>query len=232
MLAPMGDILGGLNEAQRAAVTHGEGPLMVLAGAGSGKTRVITRRIAWLLDQGVDPRRVLAVTFTNKAAGEMARRVQDLGGPRVHVSTFHSACARFMRRDGHYLGYPPGFSIYDTYDRDVCVKQLLREHNIEIGGAVTASKVGSRISRLKNLGVKPADFVSGLGEVDAVVRQVYQPYLDKMQELGAMDFDDLLLRFVRPAGRAPGDRRDLPASATSYLLVDEFQDTNTGAVPA
>ncbi len=125
MLAKMSDVLADLNPAQRDAVQHGDGPLMVLAGAGSGKTRVITRRIAWLLEQGVGPRQILALTFTNKAAGEMAHRVQDLGGHRVQVATFHSACARFLRQDAEHLGYPRDFSIYDTYDRDVCIKQLL-----------------------------------------------------------------------------------------------------------
>ena len=221
----MSEYLEDLNPAQRDAVTHRDGPLMVLAGAGSGKTRVITRRIAWLLQEGVAPGQILALTFTNKAAGEMANRVESLRGYRVHVATFHSACARFLRRDGHLLGYPQNFSIYDTYDRDSCIKQLLRSHHIQVGGAVTPNKVGSRISRLKNLGVGPEDFVSGLGEVDAVVRRIYSPYLVRMRDLGAMDFDDLLLRFRDLLVEHP-DAAEMYQERFRYLLVDEFQDTN------
>ena len=199
---------------------------MVLAGAGSGKTRVITRRIAWLLEQGVEPGRILALTFTNKAAGEMARRVHDLGGARVRVSTFHSACARFLRVDGHYLDYPTNFSIYDTYDRNACLKQLLQRHNIALGGAVTANRVGSRISHLKNLGVRPVDFVHGMGELDAVVKEIYAPYEERMRDLGAMDFDDLLLRFVDLLEEHPAVA-EVYQERWRHVLVDEFQDTNS-----
>ena len=119
-----------LNDEQAAAVAHGTGPLMVLAGAGSGKTRVVTRRIARLLRDGVRPGQILAMTFTNKAAGEMGRRVEELGGGYVRVATFHSACARFLRQDGHLLGYPPDFSIYDTQDRDTLLRELLEDAGI------------------------------------------------------------------------------------------------------
>ena len=221
----MSGILDDLNPAQREAVVHAGGPLMVLAGAGSGKTRVITRRIAWLLEEGVHPGQILALTFTNKAAGEMAERVLVLGGYRVHVSTFHSACARFLRADGHHLGYPRNFSIYDTYDRDSCIKQLLRSQNITLGGAVTANKVGRRISRLKNLGIGPGEFVAGLSEVDAAVRKIYSLYLARMKEFGAMDFDDLLLRFVDLLVLHPAVA-EIYQERFQHLLVDEFQDTN------
>lgn len=226
MLPPMpADILSDLNPAQRDAVQHRDGPLIVLAGAGSGKTRVITRRIAWLLREGVGSHQILALTFTNKAAGEMARRVEELGGGRVQVATFHSSCARFLRRDASYLGYPQSFSIYDTYDRDACIKQLLHGHGINIGGAVTPAKVGGRISQLKNLGVEPEDFVAGMGEVDAVVRQIFAPYQLRMKELGAMDFDDLLLRFGDLLEQHPAIAEQYQ-QRFRYLLVDEFQDTN------
>ena len=221
----MSRVLDALNPQQLAAVQHGDGPVMVLAGAGSGKTRVITRRIAWLLEKGVEPGRILALTFTNKAAGEMAARVHDLGGARVQVSTFHSACARFLRVDGHYLDYPANFSIYDTYDRDACLKQLLQRHEIALGGAVTANRVGSRISRLKNLGVRPEDFVHGMGELDAVVAEIYAPYEARMRELGAMDFDDLLVRFVDLLEEHPAVA-EVYQERYRYVLVDEFQDTN------
>ncbi|MEQ1633838.1 MAG: UvrD-helicase domain-containing protein, partial [Planctomycetota bacterium] len=120
-----------LNEQQAAAVMHGRGPLMVLAGAGSGKTRVVTRRIARLLREGVRGSEILAMTFTNKAAGEMAHRVQDLGGPFVRIATFHSACARFLRADASLLGYPEHFTIYDTYDRDAAIRSLLEDLGLD-----------------------------------------------------------------------------------------------------
>jgi hypothetical protein len=133
---------------------------MVLAGAGSGKTRVVTRRIARLLRDGVRPGQILAMTFTNKAAGEMAHRVAELGGGYVRVATFHSACARFLRQDGHHLGYPPDFSIYDTQDRDTLIKELLED--LGIGSAqAKPSLVGQWISKLKNAALKPADMGGG-----------------------------------------------------------------------
>ncbi|MHC4899875.1 MAG: UvrD-helicase domain-containing protein, partial [Planctomycetota bacterium] len=155
----MYDPLTDLNDAQREAVLHGESPLMVLAGAGSGKTRVITRRIVRLLRDGVAPSTIMALTFTNKAAGEMASRVEAMGGHRVHVSTFHSACARFLRRDGHHLGYPRDYSIYDTYDRDTLIKILMAEHGID-DSTVRPAEVGARISRLKNRDVGPRNFIA------------------------------------------------------------------------
>ena len=120
-----------LNEQQAQAVAHQQGPLMVLAGAGSGKTRVVTRRIARLLRDGARSGQILAMTFTNKAAGEMAHRVQQLGGEFVRVATFHSACARFLRRDGHLLGYPADYSIYDVQDRDTVIKELMEDRGIQ-----------------------------------------------------------------------------------------------------
>ena len=225
MLPVMGDVLAELNPAQAKAVRHLRGPLMVLAGAGSGKTRVITRRIAWVLKSGVQPGQILALTFTNKAAGEMARRVEVLGGHHVHVSTFHSACARFLRADGHFLDYPQNFSIYDTYDRDACIKQLLFAEGIPLGGVVTANRVGTRISRLKNLGVRPAEFVAGLGELDGAVSKIYEKYQRRMQELGAMDFDDLLLRFVDLLVEHPAVA-EIYQERFQHVMVDEFQDTN------
>ena len=225
MLATMSDVVANLNPAQLEAVQYGDGPLMVLAGAGSGKTRVITRRIAWLLEQGVGPRQILALTFTNKAAGEMVHRVQDLGGHRVQVATFHSACARFLRQDAEHLGFPRDFSIYDTYDRDVCIKQLLLAHGVKIGGPVTASKVGNRISHLKNFGMTADNLMVGHSEVDAAVKRIYGAYATRMRDLGAMDFDDLLLRFTDLLVEHPAIAQ-VYQDRFRYLLVDEFQDTN------
>ena len=178
----MGDpIVDDLNPAQREAVRFGAGPLIVLAGAGSGKTRVITRRIARLLRDGEAAHRILALTFTNKAAGEMARRVEELGGDRVHVSTFHSACARFLRRDGELLGYPKDFSIYDTHDRDAVVKLLMQEHRLDKDG-VKPSQVGRRISHLKNLGVKRDELVVGFSPVDRIVERLWGPYQEMLMK--------------------------------------------------
>ena len=217
-------IFDDLNDEQAAAVAHGEGPLMVLAGAGSGKTRVVTRRIARLLRDGVRSGQILALTFTNKAAGEMAHRVQQLGGDFVRVATFHSACARFLRRDGHLLGYPADYSIYDVQDRDALIKELLADLGLA-SAQVKPAQVGNWISKLKNAALKPADAMLGEHDVGRVVERVWSPYHERMHKQGAMDFDDLLNVFLRVL-------REFPEVAEQYqarfpwLLVDEFQDTN------
>ncbi|MEO0480862.1 MAG: UvrD-helicase domain-containing protein [Planctomycetota bacterium] len=220
----MDPILDDLNEAQRDAVTHGEGPMMVVAGAGSGKTRVITRRIAHLLREGVPAHQVLALTFTNKAAGEMARRVEQLGGGRVLVSTFHSACARFLRQHADRIGFPSDFSIYDTQDRDSAIKYLMQEHRISKDD-VKPSAVGRRISQLKNLGEKPGEVILGMTAADRAVEKLFGPYQDFLQQLGAMDFDDLLGRFLDLLIDWP-DVAEAYQERFRYILVDEFQDTN------
>jgi DNA helicase-2/ATP-dependent DNA helicase PcrA len=217
-------ILDDLNPEQGEAVQFGEGPLMVLAGAGSGKTRVITRRIARLLRDGVAAHRILALTFTNKAAGEMAKRVEQLGGERVHVSTFHSACARFLRQDGERLGYPRDFSIYDTYDRDAVVKLLMQEHKLD-KDSVKPSQVGRRISHLKNLGVKRDELVVGFSPIDRIVERIWDPYRQLLMKLGALDFDDLIQRFYDLLVEFP-DVAERYQERYRWILVDEFQDTN------
>ena len=219
----MDQILDDLNEGQRNAVEHVDGPLMVLAGAGTGKTRVITRRIARLVrDANVPPRSILALTFTNKAAGEMVRRVEALGGQRVLIATFHSACARFLRMDGEHLGYPKSFSIYDTYDRDMLIKSLLRDVGV---ADVKPSHAGSLISRLKNQRILPAEYSSGNGAVEVAVSAIYSTYEERMKAHGAMDFDDLLLRFLDLLETVPAAAAKY-RSRFSHLMVDEFQDTN------
>jgi DNA helicase-2/ATP-dependent DNA helicase PcrA len=220
----MDPILDDLNDEQRRAVLHDTGPLMVLAGAGSGKTRVVTRRIARLLREGVRSSQVLALTFTNKAAGEMAHRVQALGSGFVRIATFHSACARFLRSDADRIGYPSHFSIYDTYDRDALLKSLLDDTG---GGTakVKASAVGAVISRLKNCAVAPKDAMLGNNDVARAVERVWPRYEERMQQLGAMDFDDLLLHFLRLLREHP-DVAEGYRSRFPWLLVDEFQDTN------
>ena len=217
-------ILDDLNEQQASAVSHGTGPLMVLAGAGSGKTRVVTRRIARLLRDGVPSRQILAMTFTNKAAGEMAKRVEELGGDYVRVATFHSACARFLRSDGHLLGFAPDFSIYDTQDRDSLIKELMADMHVSTKEA-KPSMIGGMISKLKNAAMTPADGMLSGSDIGRLVERLWHPYHDRMRKASAMDFDDLLGNFLQIL-------REHPAVAERYqerfpwLLVDEFQDTN------
>lgn len=217
-------IIDDLNEEQAAAVMHGTGPLMVLAGAGSGKTRVVTRRIARLMRDGVESRQILAMTFTNKAAGEMAKRVEELGAGYVRVATFHSACARFLRSDGYLLGFQPDFSIYDTKDRDSLIKELMADMHVSTKEA-KPSMIGSMISRLKNAALTPSDGMMSGSDVGRLVERLWGPYHERMRKASAMDFDDLLGNFLQIL-------REHPAVAEQYqtrfpwLLVDEFQDTN------
>jgi len=213
-----------LNQQQAAAVEHGQGPLMVLAGAGSGKTRVVTRRIARLMMDGVRAHQILALTFTNKAAGEMARRVEQLGGDYVRVATFHSACARFLRSEAHLIGFAPDYSIYDTQDRDTLIKELMAEQHISPKEA-KPSLIGNWISKLKNAAMTPDDGMLGSSDVMRLVERLWTPYHERMKKASAMDFDDLLLNFLQIL-------REHPAAAERYqerfpwVLVDEFQDTN------
>ena len=225
----MDPILDDLNDAQRAAIVYGEGPLMVVAGAGSGKTRVITRRVARLLRDGEPSEAILALTFTNKAAGEMSRRVLDLGGGHVHVATFHSACARFLRADGHFLGYPRDYTIYDTYDRDSCVKMLMQEREMPLT-PIKPSHVGAEISRLKNLQVPLDEYRERIPDMDrptvqAYTAELFDDYTARLRRLGAMDFDDLLGRFLDLLVEFP-EVAEKYQQRFRWVLVDEFQDTN------
>ncbi len=212
-----------LNEEQAAAVAHGTGPLMVLAGAGSGKTRVVTRRIARLLRDGVRNGQILAMTFTNKAAGEMARRVEELGGGYVRVATFHSACARFLRADGRLLGFPPDFSIYDTQDRDTLIRELMDDLGLS-SAKVKPSLLGQWISKLKNAAMQPGDLGGG-DDISRLVERIWTPYHERMRKVGAMDFDDLLGNFLQILREHP-DVAERYQQRFPWVLVDEFQDTN------
>jgi len=217
-------ILNDLNEQQAAAVMHGEGPLMVLAGAGSGKTRVVTRRIARLLRDGVQSRQILAMTFTNKAAGEMAKRVEELGGDYVRVATFHSACARFLRTDGYLLGFAPDFSIYDTHDRDSLIKELMADMHVSTKEA-KPSMIGGMISKLKNAAMTPGDGLLSGSDVGRLVERLWGPYHERMRKASAMDFDDLLGNFLQILREHP-EVAERYQERFPWLLVDEFQDTN------
>ncbi len=225
-------LLAGLNPVQREAVRHVDGPLLVLAGAGSGKTRVIAHRIAYLVAQGVDPRRILAVTFTNKAAGEMAARVAAIlaggigGGRRPPlVATFHATCARVLRAEIHHLGYPRSFVIYDETDRLALVRECYKELGLD-ERALAPSAAVARISRAKNQLLGPEaveDAVRGPRQAD--VARLYARYAARLRALGAIDFDDLLGLTVELFARHP-EVLEYYRNLWRYVLVDEYQDTN------
>jgi DNA helicase-2/ATP-dependent DNA helicase PcrA len=225
----MTDLLSDLNDAQREAVLHGDGPLLVLAGAGSGKTRVIVHRIARLVsEEGVVPWRVLAVTFTNKAAGEMRERLAGLLGVaagELWVQTFHAFGARFLRREAARAGLSPSFPIYDDDDQLRLVKGILSEVGAE--DVLTPRQALSAIDRWKGLALRPADLppTDDVELEERLAREVYARYDAALARAGAADFGDLLARPVRLLEE--DDRlRERWAGRFEHLLVDEFQDTN------
>jgi len=219
-------ILANLTDAQREAVTHVHGPMLVVAGAGSGKTRVVTRRIAYLIAQGVRPGQILAMTFTNKAAGEMKARVAALAGqaPRW-VGTFHSMCARFLRSDLEKLGEGRDgrFSIYDESDQEGLVKQIVRKRDLD-DKKFKPRGILSRISRAKCDMTGPDEFHDGNWDSD-VIRTVYRDYERRLRETNALDFDDLLVLTVRILQDIPG-LKEVYHDRFPFLLIDEYQDTN------
>jgi DNA helicase-2/ATP-dependent DNA helicase PcrA len=222
-------LLDDLNPAQREAVTAGEGPMLVLAGAGSGKTRVIAYRIAWLLGHGLHPRNLLAMTFTNKAAGEMARRVEDLllpvGIKPPLIATFHSACVRILRQHGTHLGLPPHFTIYDEDDRLALVKECMKEGELA-DRTFTPSAAVHRISFLKNQMTAVTEALrDARGPWEKKAALVYSRYEKRLRETGAVDFDDLLLLVVRLLAEHP-EALAYYRGLWRYVLVDEYQDTN------
>jgi DNA helicase II / ATP-dependent DNA helicase PcrA len=222
----MTNLLDDLTPGQREAVTHFEGPLLIIAGAGSGKTRVITRRVAWLLEQGVKPWSILAITFTNKAAGEMRQRVEALvPGNRVWISTFHSLGARLLRQYAERLGLDKNFTIYDQGDRVKIVKSALEAANID-HVRFTPETIQAAISKAKNqlitadkYALQATDFFT------QTVARVYPVYEKKMHDANAVDFDDLLLRLALALQHDPEFRSDLD-SRFRFVLIDEYQDTN------
>jgi DNA helicase-2/ATP-dependent DNA helicase PcrA len=219
------ELTAGLNPEQRQAVLHGEGPLLILAGAGSGKTRTLTQRIAHLIRvQGVEPWRILAVTFTNKAAAEMKRRVQQLvGTDELWVSTFHAACVRILRREISALGYQSNFTICDDQDQERLLKEILTELNIS-ERTLKARGAAQAIDSAKNRGILPADFDRSdfYGEQ---VAKVYELYQARMKQANALDFGDLILLTVKLFATHP-EILGRWQERFHYLLVDEFQDTN------
>ena len=219
-----------LNPVQRQAVEHPGGPLLILAGAGSGKTRVLTGRIAHLVrEQNVPPEQILAFTFTNKAAREMrARSVALLGGDdlKVWLGTFHGTCVRILRRHAEALGYPRTFMIYDTDDQRSLLRQLLRDAGADDDKRLTPAGAGGRISLLKNEGIPAAEYAkTAFTPTDRKLAQVYERYEVALRDRAAMDFDDLLLYTVRLFD-LDEDVHRLYASRFRHVLVDEYQDTN------
>jgi DNA helicase-2/ATP-dependent DNA helicase PcrA len=218
-----------LNPAQRAAVEHLGTPLLVLAGAGSGKTRVLTAKIAFLLGEvGLLPHRILAVTFTNKAAGEMLGRVRQLVGEAaagLFAGTFHSYCARLLRRHAERIGFRPGFSIYDEADQRALLRRLLADSGLS-EQTFTPGGIAARIGRAKAEMVPPEDAAwFGSGWVAEQVARLYAGYQERLRALNAMDFDDLLVHAVHLL-QEHDDLRERYAERYLYVLVDEYQDTN------
>src|SRR4051794_6633867 len=191
------DLLTDLTPAQRQAVTHVEGPLLVLAGAGSGKTRVITRRVAHLLGHGIAGRNILALTFTNKAAGEMRERIATLAPESgIWVGTFHSLCARLLRTYAPLVGLDRGYTIYDQADRLRAIRQVVETLGLD-DVEVTPERIEAAISRAKNDLVTPALLARRVHDhVDAVVAKVYDAYQERLRASSAADFDDLLVHMV------------------------------------
>jgi len=221
--------LEDLNPAQREAVLTTEGPLLVIAGAGSGKTRVLTRRIAHLLAAvGAKPPEILAITFTNKAAAEMRERVEDLVGPPARacwVMTFHAACGRILRREAPRLGYKSNFTIYDTADQLRLVKQCLEVLERD-PKRFTPRGILSQISNAKNQLIGPVEYASRVASFyDQTVADAYELYQKRLFAANAVDFDDMLFLTVDVLERFP-EARDKWQKAFRYILVDEYQDTN------
>ncbi|CAB4909920.1 unannotated protein [freshwater metagenome] len=222
-------LLEGLNPQQQAAVIHSGGPLLVVAGAGSGKTRVLTRRIAYLMARrGVAPYEILAITFTNKAAGEMKDRVAALVGPvakSMWVSTFHSACVRLLRLEAVRLGYGNSFSIYDSADSLRLITIVSKELNLD-PKRYPPRQFQSIISNAKNELMGPNDYVNASkNQFEEVVADVYSIYQRRLQQANAMDFDDLILKTVEVLQKYPEAKARL-RSRFKHVLVDEYQDTN------
>ena len=221
--------LEGLNPDQRDAVLHLEGPLLVVAGAGSGKTRVLTQRIAYLISRGVHPMNILAITFTNKAAQEMRERVAALVGPVANsmwVSTFHSACVRILRAQAERIGYPKNFSIYDQSDSNRLVGYVIRDLGLD-PKRFPARGVQARISLWKNELLVPHDAAQRANNsIDEKYVDVYREYQRRLERAGAMDFDDLLTNTVRLFRQHP-DVLATYQDRFAHILIDEYQDTNT-----
>lgn len=225
----MHDLLKGLNTEQREAVKHTDGPLLIMAGAGSGKTRVLTHRIAYLLDEKeVSPRSILAITFTNKAAREMKNRISALVGPHGHdmwVSTFHSMCVRILRRDIDRIGYSRNFSILDSGDQLTVIKNIVKEKNLDPKKFEPRAFLGA-ISSAKNELITPEKFAEDVGDFySRQVSEVYTEYQKRLRKNQALDFDDLIMQTIHLFTRVP-EILEYYQRRFQYIHVDEYQDTN------
>lgn len=220
-----------LNEQQKEAVLHTEGPLLILAGAGSGKTRVLTHRIAYLIEEkGINPWNILAITFTNKAAGEMRERVDNLvgfGSESIWVSTFHSMCVRILRRHIDLLGFDTNFTIYDTDDQKTLMKDICKLLQIDTKLFRERSLLAA-ISQAKNEMITPEEFrIQAQGDFSRQkIASVYEEYEKQMRANNALDFDDLLVKAVQ-LFQTQADVLDYYQERFRYIMVDEYQDTNT-----
>ena len=224
-----------LNEAQRQAVETTEGPVMVIAGPGSGKTRVLTYRIAHLLNLGIAPWNILSLTFTNKAANEMKERIESKVGSnayKVWMGTFHSIFARILRVEAHRIGYPNNFTIYDADDSKNLIKEIIKSMNLD-PKVYNSVSIRSRISKAKSNLITPKAYAANedLLLYDRMQRvpmthEIYQKYYDRCIRAGAMDFDDLLLQMFRLLYSNPDNIREKYQKLFKYIMVDEFQDTN------
>ncbi len=231
----MQEYLKGLNEPQYEAVTHVKGPIMIVAGAGSGKTKVLTTRIAHLMASGIDAFNILALTFTNKAAAEMKERIEKILGNsearNLYIGTFHSVFARILRGEAYRMGYPSNFTIYDTDDSRSVIKAVVNELNLD-DKHYKASVVGNRISQAKNALVGPAEYANDyyIQQEDMranrqAISQIYLAYANRCAKNGAMDFDDLLLKMHELLNSFP-DALHKYQHKFKYILIDEYQDTN------
>lgn len=227
--------LDELNDIQRQAATALQGPVMVIAGPGSGKTRVLTYRIAHLINTGVNPGNILTLTFTNKAAREMKERIERVVGSkanRVWAGTFHSLFARILRVEAHRIGYPNDFTIYDTDDTKSVISEIIKQMNLD-KKVYAPGVVKSRISAAKSNLITPKAYIANdeLMAYDKMARRplihvIYEKYAAKCSRAGAMDFDDLLLQMFRLLYQNPDNIREKYQRQFQYLMVDEFQDTN------
>lgn len=220
--------LSRLNKEQQEAVKHTEGPLLILAGAGSGKTTMMTHRIAYMLEMGVSPYNILAVTFTNKAAGEMKDRIESLTGATrgMWVMTFHAMCVRILRNHGDVLGFRNGFSIYDESDKKALLKRIVKDLNID-EKIYPVAYLGSVISSCKEAEEDPDDYIenNSMNFKAETVAKVYSRYMEDLQQNNAMDFDDLLWNAVK-VFEASNEVLSYYQERFKYIMVDEYQDTN------